>query len=130
RDDGLTRHAVADRPDQRRLALGKLVEEKVFLRREVVEDGLLGDARRGSDLGDRDVVEAALDEEAHRRVRELAPRRQLLRLTKPHLRIVYDWLQLQQGFSCYNFSPTTENKGKRGSPCSHVSPTSSRVDAS
>src|SRR5262249_60670158 len=113
-----------------RLERGQLVEEEVLLRREVVEDGLLGDACRRCDLGDRDVVEAALDEEAHRRVGELAPRRQLLRLAKPHRRIVYDWLQLQQGFSCYNFSPTRETKGKRGSPCSHVSRMSSRVDAS
>src|SRR5262249_13462300 len=113
-----------------RLERGQLVEEEVLLRREVVEDGLLRDARRRRDLGDRDVVEAALDEQAHRRIRELAPRRQLLRLAKPHRRIVYDCLQLQQGFSCYNFSPTRETEGTRGGPCSHVSRTSSRDDAS
>jgi hypothetical protein len=38
-------------------------EREVLLRREVVEDRLLGDVGGGRDLGDGDAVEAALGEE-------------------------------------------------------------------
>ena len=53
-------------------ALGHLVEEEVLLGREVIEDGLLRHAGLGGDLGDRDLVEAALDEQAHGRRRRSA----------------------------------------------------------
>ena len=87
-EDRLARRAATGSPRRAPRALGNLVEEEIFLRREVVEDGLLRDAGLGGDLGDRDLVEAALDEQAHRHVGDLLPRRQLLRLPQAHTRIV------------------------------------------
>src|SRR4029453_7818793 len=69
---------------QRRLAFGplpyrgqKLVLERVhalvheiLFRREVVEDGLLGDIGGPGDFGDTDLIEATLEKEALRRVRD------------------------------------------------------------
>ncbi len=76
---------------------GHLVEEEVLLRREVVEDGLLGDARRGSDLGDGDLVEAALPRTAASpRSASSLPRVQLLGLPQAHVRSV------TQYYSCRN----------------------------
>jgi len=73
-------------------AFGDLVEEEILLRREVIEDGLLRQAGFRSDLGYRDSVEATLDEEAHSHVRNLLPRRELLRLPQAHARSVAFWL--------------------------------------
>ena len=107
-EDRLAGTTASNRLTQRLFARRHLVEEEVFLRREVVEDRLLGDARLGRDLGDGNVVEAALDEEAHRRIRNLPPRLLFLRLAQPHLRIVSNFLHSRQPFSCYNF-PLTRN---------------------
>ena len=81
------RLAVGPRPDrlrERPRALGDLVEEEILLRREVIEDRLLRHAGLGGDLGDGNLVEATLDEQAHRHVGDLLPGRELLRLPQAH----------------------------------------------
>src|SRR3954453_11417848 len=58
------------------------VEVEVLLAREVVEDRLRRDAGRRRHLGDRDVVEALLQEEARGHIRDQLPSLALLALTK------------------------------------------------
>jgi hypothetical protein len=58
----LAGRAVCHGGGQQLLGLRAAVEEDVLLAREVVEDRHLGHPRRLGDLGDRDVVEPALDE--------------------------------------------------------------------
>jgi hypothetical protein len=62
-DDRGARRALPDRRDELHEALLAPGEREVLLRREVVEDRLLGDVGGGRDLGDGDAVEAALGEE-------------------------------------------------------------------
>jgi ABC-2 type transport system permease protein len=86
----------ADEGAQRRLARGPpphrghelvlervhaLVDEVLF-GRKVVEDGLLGDIGGTGDLGDADLVEATLEEEAHRRLSDRPAGLLLLPLAK------------------------------------------------
>ena len=87
-EDRLVRRSAADRLDDRGLTLGDLVEEQILLRREVVVDGLLRHVRRRGDVGNGHPVEAALDEEPHRLVGELAAHVQLLGLAQAHDRSV------------------------------------------
>jgi len=87
--------ALGPRPDrfaELSRALVNLVEEEIFLRREVIEDGFLRHTGVGGDLGYGHVVEAALDEQPHRHVGNLLPRRELLRLPQAHARSVAFWL--------------------------------------
>src|SRR5512146_2486049 len=91
RDDRLAVGTRSDRLCDHPRTFGNLVEEEVFLRREIVVDGLLRHAGLGCDLGDRDAIEAALHEEPHHDIRDLLPRRELLRLPQAHNRIV-TWL--------------------------------------
>jgi hypothetical protein len=81
RDDRLARLATPDRVDERRLPRRHLVEEEVLLRREVVEDGLLGDVGGLRDVGDGHTVEAARDKQLHGLVGDLLANPELLRLT-------------------------------------------------
>jgi hypothetical protein len=76
-------------------ALRDLVEEQVFLRREVVEDGLLGDPCLGRHLRYRHMVEAARHEQAHGDAGDLLPRRELLGLAQTHGHSVTRSLQLR-----------------------------------
>src|SRR5919201_87537 len=96
--DRLARFAVPDSLDQRRLPLGDLVPEEVFLGREVVEDGLLGDSGRGGNFGDGNVVEAASREETHRLLGDLLPGAQLLRLAEPHSSIIAPFVTVAEIF--------------------------------
>ena len=84
----IARLAVANRLDEGCLTLVDLVEEQVLLGREVVEDGLLRDTCRRGDLGDGNVIEAALHEHSHRGVRDQLPRLELLGLAQTHGDIV------------------------------------------
>ena len=96
RQDRLVGRALANRRHERRLAVVDLVEEEVLLRREVVEDGLLRDARGLGDLGYLHALEAALDEEAQRGVGDGLPCLSLLELAQAHVRSVTRFLQLRQ----------------------------------
>src|SRR5438105_1289598 len=84
RDDRLAVWTRADRLRQRLCPLRDLVVEEVLLGREVIENRLLGDVRRRSDLSYGDSLEAALGEEPHRRVGDQLPRCELLRLAQAH----------------------------------------------
>src|SRR5947209_6777949 len=89
------RHSFASTRDcrhQRRLSRRYLVEEQVLFGREVVVDRLLGDVRRGCNLGDRHVVEAAFGEQLHGPVGDLLPRAELLRLAQAHAPSVTQFL--------------------------------------
>ena len=55
------------------------------MRREVVEDGLLGDVGCARDLGDGDGFEAPFDEQASRGIGDQLPRSLLLALAQPWL---------------------------------------------
>ncbi len=77
-EHGLAHGTRANRLEQ--LVLERLEPrvEEVLLRREVVEDGLLGDVGLPCDLGDGDAFEAALGEEPARRLRDQLARLLLL----------------------------------------------------
>jgi len=91
-EDRLTLRSRPDRLTEHARPFGDLVEEEIFLRREVIEDGLLGEAGFRCHLGYGHVVETALNEEAHRHVSDLLPRRELLRLPQAHTKSVAFWL--------------------------------------
>src|SRR5262249_183152 len=73
-EDRLVLVPPADRRNERRFPGRHLVEEEILLRRKVVVDSLLGDLRGGGDLSYGDSVEAALGEQLHRLIGDLAPR--------------------------------------------------------
>ena len=76
------RGRVADRLDERGAALLAAVQDEVLLGREVVEDRLLGDVGGARDVGDGHGVEAVLDEQRHRRLRDRLARLALLALAQ------------------------------------------------
>ncbi|GAA2873315.1 hypothetical protein GCM10010517_33820 [Streptosporangium fragile] len=63
----LPRRALADDPGGLALVVGDPVQDEIFLGGEVFEQGGFGDPRRRRDLGDRDLVESALQEQRDRR---------------------------------------------------------------
>src|SRR5207253_4797651 len=84
-EDRFAALALADGVEQLLLEDLHPAEEEVFLRREVVEDCLPRDVGLACDVVDRDGVEAALLEEATRRLGDRAPGLLLLALPKPLL---------------------------------------------
>ncbi len=82
--DGRVRRALADRAEELLLERLEARVEEVLLRREVVEDGLLGDLRRARDLRDRHALEAPLGEELPRRGGDVLARLLLLPLAEAH----------------------------------------------
>jgi hypothetical protein len=84
-NDGFSGFALTNRVEQLVLERLEPVVEEVFLGREVVEDGLLGDVGLARDLGDGDRVEAPLEKKATGGLGDQLARLLFLALTKPEL---------------------------------------------
>jgi hypothetical protein len=82
RENRFARLAPANRLEQLVLERLEAPVDEILLRREVVVDSLLRHLRRACDLGDRDSLEAALDEETERRLRDVLACALLLPLAK------------------------------------------------
>ena len=105
---------VADRLDERGAALLAAVQDEVLLGGEVVEDRLLGDVGGARDVGDGHRVEAARDEQRHRRLRDRLARLALLALAQSFGRGRHRGRSLT--YICYKFSVTesqTRDRGRR-----------------
>jgi hypothetical protein len=83
--EGLAGRPFADGVEQVGLERLHARVEQIFLRGEVVENGAFGDIGFSGDLGDRDRVEATVDEEAPGGVGDQLPRLLLLSLAQPRL---------------------------------------------
>src|SRR6476469_9973778 len=82
----LAGRALADRPKQLVLEGLKPPVDEILLGREVVEDRLLGHLGGARDLGHRDALEAALAEQATRRLGDEPARLLLLALAQARRR--------------------------------------------
>ena len=66
------------------LMVGEPLQDKVFLGREVGEQGPPGDLRRPRNVGDRDLVESCFEEHADRRGRDRLAQAHLLSFPQSH----------------------------------------------
>src|SRR5262249_43547854 len=110
--DRLAGWTVADGSEEIVLEALEPAVDEVFFRREVVEDGRLGDVRFAGDLGDADALEAALGKQPPGGLGDELPSLLLLALAQTQLRahsvIVPRFFLRHRSLCCYNFLVTVE----------------------